>query len=305
MIYRPKKDLSSPIKIGIRQVYVLPTLKGLYYLLTIIIMFIWVINYGVSLGYILCFFAFILGFACALFAVKNIADTTVNALDNNSFFANEFSYFKLRMHSNDNTAKIRIFARRNGLYAKYQTATKEKDIIYQIPLNNKKRGVHILDYVQLSTHYPLGLFRSWTWLKFDKEIVIYPEPKGDLELPTSLETKGDESIDNSHKGNEDFSTIRHYQSGDSIKQIVWRQSTSTNVFVKDFSDPLGKQYNLDFNNPILNSLTDEDKLSQLCQWVLEADKKGVSYKLSLPQKTIELNSGSVHKFNCLKELACF
>jgi len=47
----------------------------------------------------------------------------------------------------------------------------------------------------------------------------------------------------------------------------------------------------------------EARLSQLCRWVLQAERRGVQYALAMPRRLIEYGSGEVHRVACLEALA--
>lgn len=47
----------------------------------------------------------------------------------------------------------------------------------------------------------------------------------------------------------------------------------------------------------------EERLSQLAQWVLEANQKGLIYGLELPDTRIDYGQGLAHREACLRALA--
>ena len=49
----------------------------------------------------------------------------------------------------------------------------------------------------------------------------------------------------------------------------------------------------------------EERLSQLCRWVLDADSRGYRYALSLPGLEIPGDSGEAQRAHCLEALALF
>ena len=53
----------------------------------------------------------------------------------------------------------------------------------------------------------------------------------------------------------------------------------------------------------LEGLNTEERLSQLCQWVIEAEKQEMSYGLRLNDKEIAPGSGEEHSNKCLSTLA--
>ncbi len=177
--------------------------------------------------------------------------------------------------------------------------------ILAVPLDDNTRGEKYLDYCRLATDYPIGIFRSWTWIKMPTSLFIYPQPKGNLPLPLLSENQGIDDGNINLRGIEDFNDLKEYQAGDNLRHIVWKKASLGDVRVKTFQDLSGQECVLDFNNEKIRHLSAEDKLSQLCQWILQAEKQGIKYALILPNFRTDLSIGSSHKTRCLEALACY
>ena len=48
----------------------------------------------------------------------------------------------------------------------------------RLSFHTRRRGRERLPRLQLATSAPLGLFRAWTWLHLQTEVVVYPQPAG-------------------------------------------------------------------------------------------------------------------------------
>lgn len=293
------------VDIKLRQAYILPTLKGLYYIVTLVVMFIWSTNYGLSLGFILLFLALMVFLVFAVFTVRNITNLRLQAVATNPTFLNESPKFSLRVEKLEALDKVSLSAVRNNQRSNVVSLIEDKDDLFKIPDSQLKRGLHVLDYVKIETMYPLGLFRSWFWLKVDETLLVYPTPKGKLPIPLVLKSQGHKDKHQVNFGSEDFFGLREYQFGDSLKHIVWKKSQGNQVMAKQFADNAGESCELDFNNPQLAQMALEEKISQLTLWVLNAEKQGLNYKLVLPTKVSGYGRGGEHMRRCLKELACF
>ncbi|HWJ05040.1 MAG TPA: hypothetical protein VNS57_04520, partial [Steroidobacteraceae bacterium] len=55
----------------------------------------------------------------------------------------------------------------------------------------------------------------------------------------------------------------------------------------------------------LPGLGTEERLAQLCRWVLDAHERGEAFGLRLPNHTIDVNLGPAHRERCLNALALF
>ncbi|MGY0398433.1 MAG: hypothetical protein ACWIPH_00530 [Ostreibacterium sp.] len=299
----------NSIFVGLRRAYVLPTQKGLYYLLTLAVIFVWSVNYALSLGYVLTFLTAIFGLLLAVLTVSNLASVRIIPLPNVAFFADSPAFFRIKIENSKQDPSIAVKARRNGLLSSPVTMLGQDYAILEVPLNDNTRGRKNLGYLHLSSDYPIGVFRSWAWLYFDAQLIIYPCPIGDLSLPFLPEHKGfDEGQVDSH-GFEDFNDLKDYQAGDNIRHIVWKKigtgQGNHSIRVKRFQDLAGQECILDFDDKNLAHLQREERLSQLCQWILSADSLGIKYALRLPSQRIDFGIGSTHKNACLEALACF
>jgi uncharacterized protein (DUF58 family) len=56
---------------------------------------------------------------------------------------------------------------------------------------------------------------------------------------------------------------------------------------------------------LLEGVEPEDRLSQLCRWVLDADAAQRAYGLRLPDVEIAPAFGTAHRLACLRALATF
>jgi len=49
----------------------------------------------------------------------------------------------------------------------------------------------------------------------------------------------------------------------------------------------------------------EERLSQLCRWVIDAERAGIQYGFSLPGLKLPPDNGLLHNRKCLEALALF
>lgn len=300
-----EKGMRRPTLSAFGNVYILPTQKGVYFLITLIIMFLWSVNYALSLGYALTFFAATLGLIAAFLTTDNLHKIKVLALESDNVFAGEPAYFRLLLKNLSQSTKVAITARRDGFYAEAVSVLPMHDVTCLVPVHELARGRKTLSYVQISTEYPIGIFRSWSWLRFDAQLLIYPSPDGHLPLPFLPEHHGFDEGVAYLDGAEDFHDLRDYQAGDNLKNVLWRKLINNEVRVKTFKDFSGQQCILDFDDPHMAELETEARLSQLCAWVLYADEKHIPFALHLPNKRIAMGVGRAHRDRCLEALACY
>ena len=99
---------------------------------------------------------------------------------------------------------------------------------------------------------------------------------------------------------------RAYRRGDPLKLVVWKKAAKADELVSlDAQQAQQFELWLDFAHTGIPSTqsTTEHKLSRLCAWVLEADKRSLDYGLRLPGLEIKPASGLAHKKRCMEALA--
>ena len=106
-------------------------------------------------------------------------------------------------------------------------------------------------------------------------------------------------------GNEDFNGIRAYRSGDSLRQIHWKAyAKGLGLVSKQYaSEAGGTEMWLDLDRAPGAGI--EERLGQLCRWIIDAEKAGLRYGLHLPGKLIAPDAGFIHYEACLEALALY
>jgi uncharacterized protein (DUF58 family) len=160
--------------------------------------------------------------------------------------------------------------------------------------------------VTFASCYPLGIFRAWSPLRFDSKVLVYPQPSR-ISTPfppgSGSQSSGQRHLD--HTGRDEFNGVRAYQRGDAWRQIHWKAyAKGQGLYSKEYATETGgSQLWLDFASAPGNNL--EERLSQLCRWLIDAESAGLSYGLALPGGNIAPDSGDQHLAACLEALALF
>ena len=291
-----------------KRIFIFPGRIGLFYILLVVLLFVTAVNYQNNL---------LFSFSCLLVAIfvsaiaytyQNLSGLKITAGKCNSVFEGELANFEVKLSSNKGAAKEGVvlgFSRDSD----FQVDQISSEIVSKLSFKTGKRGLVSVPRFTLFSHYPLGLIRCWTWVTLDYDAVVYPKPTF-IPFKKSVAFEGDdlddEEVDTLIKGQsaDDFYGFKSYQKGDSLKHIAWRQYAKTSqLLTKEFSSFEGVSRWLDWHS--LAGSSDEARLRILCGWVLTADSSSDEYGLILPGEIIELNSGEVHKHQCLRALALY
>lgn len=296
---------TQQLRLSHRSVFILPSRIGLLYLALLIVMLLSAINYQNSLIYALVFWLFSLGLVAMLLTFRNLAGLRIQAGRVTSCFAGEPLSLSLSLHSQQGSheALYLAFYQQPGVLVRVAAG---EELRLQLTHSAVQRGHLKAGRLMIESRFPLGLFRVWSWVKLDFQALVYPQP----ETSTMILSKGQEASSESTlpplnaSGENDFYGLRHYQPGDSLKRIAWKQvARGKGMVSKDFSQPLQQQAL--FRYSALAPLPMETRLSRLCAWLLEAQAQGWQYGLELPNQSFALQTGPEHLTRCLRALALF
>ena len=157
-----------------------------------------------------------------------------------------------------------------------------------------------LGRLRLSTLWPLGLARAWSWLRPAERMLVYPAP--DLSAPPLPQALGDGDSPRTRAHGEQPHHLREYRAGDMPRQIAWKASARFDkLLVREYESAVARDLVIDWQATA--GLGHEQKISRLARWVIEAERSGSRYALLLPQQRIAPGRGAEHRHQCLRALA--
>jgi len=302
-----QRPAPAPIRLAQNRIYVVPTLAGLAFALTVVVMLVTSINYGLSLGYAFAFLLAGVAVASLLQAFRDLLHLTVRYGKTEAAFCGGSAVFHLLI---DNPSPRRRAALRllvgdggeNRCEASFDLPPGSSgDVALALPA--RRRGVLALGRTVLETRWPLGLIRAWTVFVPDMEALVYPAPAADAPSPPSGAGTASASRHSLQSGNEDFAGLRAWQITDSPHHLAWKVlARGGEMMTKQFSASEGGDLFLDWF-ALPDMLDDETRLSMLCAWLLRAEQAGQRYALRLPAREYALSRGDIHLHRCLGALA--
>ena len=294
-----------------RQLYILPTKPGWIFTLLVFVLFLTSIKFSHQPTFLLTFLLASIGIVSSLHTHKNINQLKIDIKHSPAIFAGEYTQFPASIHNTSDTVRRNVWFISDAFHqCFYLDANSSTDL--KIKLQVAKRGRYQLPPFSLSSHFPMGVLFSWSRPQtVNAECLVYPKPLDLLQRPDLSFTASDEASNEtnptiSQYGNEHISSLKPYQAGDRLRDIHWPALAKTNQLVSKEYESDSEQ-RLVFSWEHVANLDTEDKLSQLTYWLLEADKQGLKYKLSIPgfESPFESNltAGSSHLTTCLEQLA--
>jgi uncharacterized protein (DUF58 family) len=296
----PDRD---PVELTRHRLYILPTRLGLAYAAMLFAMLLGGMNYNNNLGLALTFLLVSLGFVTMHHCHGTLRGLTLRLLATDSAFVGQAVKFRLLAENASAVARPRIELSVDGAVTSIVDVPAGASAEAEIAIPAARRGRVALSRFEVATRHPLGLFRAWAVVHADYSAVAWPKPAQRSRLPPSVETDTGGAQDRS-PGEADFAGLRPYQAGDSLHRIAWKAyARGLGLHTKQYAGTDVVSHVFDWDS--LLGLDTEERLSQLCRWVLDADDRDEAYGLRLPGRLIDANVGSAHRSRCLSALALF
>ncbi len=286
-----------------RRIYILPTRAGLSFALILFAMFLAAINYNNSLAYILSFLLASVSIVSILHCFANLQGLKIRSNTPQPVFLGEA--LKLPIHIYNSAEKQRSAIKYGWPKqppAVLDLATKQGEWL-QVATPTLQRGRQTMGRICLYTRYPLGLFHAWSYAQFPLSGLVYPKPIGTSQLPLNQDSDSGAEGEQG-RGSDDFIGQRNYHLGDSPRQINWKAlAAERGLLSKQFAGNQSQELTLNWQ--MVTTLDTEQKLSQLCLWVIQAEKKHLRYGLEIPGLKLPPNQGQLHYEKCLRGLALY
>jgi uncharacterized protein (DUF58 family) len=288
-----------------RNVYILPTKSGIAFALILLVMLIGAINYNNSLGYMFTFFLASLSIVTILHTYKNILRLEFLIGKPQSVFSGENTLVPVYINQTQsiNRYSLSLLFDQPSFCKHTQCDITSKNNKFFLTLLTNTRGLCEVPRFTLHSTFPLGLFLSWSNIHLYQRFIVYPQPAKNVpDLPKGQylpDQDGDQG-----KGTDDFSGLRNYHHGDSLRHIHWKAFAKQGTMItKQFGGDRCDETWLTWD--ALPDVDIETRLSILTRWVLNAELEGTAYGLKIPGLIIKPSSGILHREQCLKALALY
>jgi uncharacterized protein (DUF58 family) len=289
-----------------RRVFIFPDRVGLFFLLVLVVMLLTAINYQNNMAFALTFLLASLFIVAILHTYGNLSGLRLEALRGEATFVGDSAEFELQLRRPPGRGYHAIRLGWPDQPAATVSLLEEESTIVRLFHAAPQRGWLRPGRLSVSTVYPLGLLRAWTWVDLDFAALVYPQP-----LPGPRPT-GEFDADPHglqhlqprwQKGSEDFYGFRPYRSGDNLRHVMWRAyAKGQRLQSKQFSELPVASHWLNFDGCEGDR---EQRLGLLCHWVLELHRRGDAFGLQLPGESLRPGQGEAQRDEALRMLALF
>jgi uncharacterized protein (DUF58 family) len=261
------------------------------------------INYQNSLIFSLAFLLVSLLMVSILHTYRNLSGLTILAGSTLPAFAGEDAEFTVILGRSGKRTYEALLLGWSPELLQGADLLEEEEVKVKLFVETIKRGRMNPGRMLIQTYYPVGLFRSWSWVDLDMTSMVYPMPipSGDIPAATAISSEGDLIH---QAGVDDFYGLKEYQQGDPMKHVAWKSYARTGeLLTKQFAAFADRRVWIDWD--LFQGMDREARLSRLCYWVLQVDAGNDEYGLRLPGVEVAPNRGLQHREEVLKTLALF
>lgn len=295
-------DLAE-VELTQRRVYILPTRHGYIFGIVVFTMLLGALNYSNNMAFALAFLLTALAIVSIHHCQRNLAGLRLSAVACPPAFAGEVLNGAVAAKNPGRRPRFDLQAGGSEPDGVGTDVPANGAVMLQAVTTSDQRGSFECPPIRVSSAYPLGLFRAWTWLYPTFRIVVYPRPAADSAARTVSALRDPEGEGELARGSDDFVGLRSLEPGEPPSRIAWKAlARSGELLAKDYRSGAGLTW-LDWD--ALPATDTERKLSLLTRMIIEADRAGTPYGLRIPGSTIEPASSREHYHRCLTALALF
>jgi len=296
------RPAAGPVTLEYRRIFILPTRAGVLLAVVLGGMLLGAMNYSNSLAYALTFLLASMAVVSMLHTYRNLLGIGIAAGRCPPVFAGEEAAFVLAVAGGSRERPaITIEAGGAGATLDLVAGTGMPVTLHRVAT---RRGRLPLGRLRIETRYPLGIFRAWAYAEPGMSCLVFPRPAAKVDPPPAGSGRAGSGPSRDTHGSDDFSSLRGYRAGDSLRHVHWKIYARRGTLVtKQFAGYEPLDLRLEWS--ALPGLDSESRLSVLCRWVLDAEDDGRRYSLTLPGREVTAGNGETHRYRCLEALALY
>lgn len=295
--------------LGHKSIFIFPSKFGWLYVVLCLGIFILGTNYQNNLMQLLCFFLVALFLLNLFVAYLNFSKLAVQLGKTHHVYAGEQVQLPLWLNHSEQDEQSPQGLFEFGFWQHTPLFAKDVSVLQnpvQVNWDALERGKVDIPRVTISSFYPMGLFRCWTHLDFDTQVLAYPVP-----IPCAIQlmaqqqgSEAEENLTSNQSGYDDFDSLTTYRPGEPLYHVAWKQfAKGQGMHSKQFSSTVSATGWLQLLPCSADDL--EHSLGQLCFQINELSKSGQRFGLDLGKHKIQPDSGTQHQQQCLEALALF
>jgi uncharacterized protein (DUF58 family) len=293
--------IHPPLTLNYRQIFILPTRFGWLLGLLMFGMLMGSLNFNNNLGLLTTFIVAGLAVNSMLLAYRNLRGIRILHCQAAPVFAGQPARLEVSLASEDGRHRPALELNGFKRISRFDLPSSGRTEA-GIDLPTRTRGWLRPGRLRLQTSHPIGLFESWSWFWPEKSILVWPRPASQPPpLPRGSGNQAGRQLQREPEG-ENFYSLRRWRSGDPLHRIAWKASQRHQTLLsREFRAEQAEHLELDLSRTPGKDL--EDRISILTAWVLQVEREGLQWTLSLGGQQLGPDSGRAHAHRCLRALA--
>lgn len=286
-----------------KSIFIFPTRLGFSYLFVLILLFLLGTNYQNNVIILISYLMASLFITVMMQSFFNFSGLTCSSNQEFNGFANQTLSIPIALNTNNDKTDLH-FSLVDQEEAVIDSINTKLDV--SIPFKMTKRGVFSPGRVKVESEYSLGLFKTWSWLDFGYEIIVFPEP---LALKDSIQSHAkmgdyESTAGQSIKGLDDFSDLSTYKEGDPLSRVAWKHfARGQGKLIKNYQENLSDDKWLCIKDMPSNNV--ETKLRFLSFLILQYSREERRFGLDLGELKLTPETGNAHLLSCLTALSYY
>jgi uncharacterized protein (DUF58 family) len=273
------------IIIGILRTYQSrPTKYFVLLFIMIVGLFLFAYMYNHNIVFIMMFTAFSLALGSSFLGRRNLYELELTLAKQKRLFAHSRNELLFNLTNRATYKRYAVFIASSEAESSKKNIEMFSEETFSLSFADLARGIFSIPTLKIHSYFPFSheLFNRQWHLK--ESVIIYPEPKGKTLFESFFTAQ---SLSGER---EDFDHLRGYRESDSMSLIYWPSVAKGEMLTKEFIyEQATHFFALDYDDA---GQTHEEKLSQLCKWVLECEAKEADFSVKLPDGTLHSKGGT-------------
>jgi hypothetical protein len=301
---------AGPHTLGKRSVFILPTRQGIYLIGFLIAMLLACINYNLSLGYLLTFFVFSIALGAMHRTHQNLLAIRIDTGPAHPVFAGSAVPLTIRLDNPTGLAKQAVCVTQRGEFrglCLYLASGASTTGLLKLPA--LVRGVHPVPALEISSSYPLGLWRAWSYVFPMGTVTVYPEPQSPLPQMLALPQRDPAAAQRAAQRSTQGDSVSHIDAVESasLKNIYWPAMAKGQLAQRVLDTDTPSQAGVLLSLAGCARIGIEAQLSQLCFAIEHCQHTHTPFVLQLHTtlfpSTAQASLDPAHVAQCLNALA--
>lgn len=285
------------------RLYIFPSKAGFGFLALVAALWLLATNFENNLVFVLCFLLVALFVVSIHFTHATLSGLQVKPVRAQSVFQGETAAIELCLSQQKTRRREQILLRYAAGEPLMATVDKAGDAFVTVLAPAGQRGYLDPGLLTIESHYPVGLLRVWTHLRFRFDAAVYPAPVADRARAVDRRGSGEGHYAGT-TGAEDYVGLKTFQPGDSLRHVAWKQyAREQGLWSKQYGDPVDSREWVDWDD--YAGMDTEQRLSRMTWQVCEYASGGRVYGLRLPGLELAPGQGSAHRQTALRHLALY